>query len=188
MASKSAAMIARKEALIKVGGFDEDYFLYVEETDLCWRIWLEGYKVVLSLKSVVYHISGTTNIVIPHKVNYLVKFHGTKNYILTLIKNLEFRSLIKILPIHIVLWMGIAVYFLIKRRYKSFQYIIYGIIWNFSNLTITLNKRKKIQSTRKINDSYLFSRVLKRKSLTYFIKKLQDDRKIGHDVGWDKGE
>ena len=31
-------MIARREALEASGGFDERFFLFSEETDLCWRI------------------------------------------------------------------------------------------------------------------------------------------------------
>lgn len=34
-AAKSAGMIARKSVLDKIGGFDEDYFIYVEESDVC---------------------------------------------------------------------------------------------------------------------------------------------------------
>lgn len=41
-----AAVLLRREAAEAVGGFDERYFMYVEDVDLCWRLRREGYKVV----------------------------------------------------------------------------------------------------------------------------------------------
>jgi N-acetylglucosaminyl-diphospho-decaprenol L-rhamnosyltransferase len=40
-----ACMIARRDALIKVNGFDERYFLYWEDADLCRRLRQAGYHV-----------------------------------------------------------------------------------------------------------------------------------------------
>lgn len=37
--------VARREAIAELGGFDEGYFLYVEDTDLCRRMWAAGWKV-----------------------------------------------------------------------------------------------------------------------------------------------
>lgn len=39
-------MLARCEALAATGGFDERFFLFSEETDLCWRIKRSGWEVV----------------------------------------------------------------------------------------------------------------------------------------------
>lgn len=40
-----ACMLARRDALAKVGGFDERYFLYWEDADLCRRLRADGYHV-----------------------------------------------------------------------------------------------------------------------------------------------
>ncbi len=39
-------MLARRAALTEVGTFDERFFLYAEETDLCWRLKRAGWEVV----------------------------------------------------------------------------------------------------------------------------------------------
>lgn len=188
LAAKSAGMIARRDILNKISGFDNDFFIYMEETDLCWRIWLQGYKVILIPNSIVYHKFGTSSVVLPEKINYLVKFHGTKNYISTLIKNLEFKNLLKILPIHIVMWLGIAFVFLLKRKFKSTKWILRGILWNFTNYKNITEKRKIIQKQRVVKDEEIFPKILRKRNFGYFIEKLRRRRKVGLAKGWDKDE
>ncbi len=49
------AMLIRRDVFLDVGGFDEDYFIYFEDMDLGWRLWIEGYRVLFSPAAVVYH-------------------------------------------------------------------------------------------------------------------------------------
>lgn len=48
-------MLFRSEAYAKVGGFDERYFMYCEDADICTRLWKAGYKVVGCLSASVIH-------------------------------------------------------------------------------------------------------------------------------------
>lgn len=50
-----ASLLIKKEVLQEVGVFDEDYFLYAEEMDLCYRIRKKGYSLAVSLCSWIYH-------------------------------------------------------------------------------------------------------------------------------------
>ncbi len=52
---KGACLIIRRSLLDDIGGFDEDYFLYREETDLCKRARDRGWKVVYAPGIYVYH-------------------------------------------------------------------------------------------------------------------------------------
>lgn len=54
--ASGAAMLARVSALDRCGGlFDERFFLYHEDTDASLRMRIQGWKVVLEPRSVVYH-------------------------------------------------------------------------------------------------------------------------------------
>jgi len=53
-----ASMIARAEVLRQVRGFDEDFFLYGEEQDLCLRIRRAGYEIGYCPEAVVVHLGG----------------------------------------------------------------------------------------------------------------------------------
>lgn len=181
LAAKSAGMFIRKQTFQKVNGFDPDYFIYLEETDLGWRSWLVGYKVVFCPTSIVYHEFGTSTLILGKKQNsFNSKFHGSKNYILTLAKNLEWQNLFKMLSIHVFLWEGLACYSLLKGNFKSFLWINRGILWNITNIKSTIKKRNEIQKSRKISDKNLFSKVMKKRSYKYFINKAVNKHKVGN--------
>ena len=51
-------MMMRKEVYDKVGGFDEEFFMYGEDLDLCYRIKSAGYKVFYVHRTQVIHYKG----------------------------------------------------------------------------------------------------------------------------------
>jgi GT2 family glycosyltransferase len=51
-------MIARADLIRAIGGFDEDYFLYGEDQELCLRIRQQGYEIGYIGEAVVRHIGG----------------------------------------------------------------------------------------------------------------------------------
>lgn len=53
-----AGMIAGREIVLKTGGFDEDFFLYGEDQDLCLRIRKLGYEIGYIDDAVVTHLGG----------------------------------------------------------------------------------------------------------------------------------
>ena len=53
-----ACMIVRKEAIDEVGVFDEDYFIFLEETDWCFRMYKKSWKVFHVSDAEVFHLSG----------------------------------------------------------------------------------------------------------------------------------
>ncbi len=55
-----ASMMIRRDVLDKVGLFDETFFLYFEETDLCRRATLAGFPVYYVRESVVNHIGSAS--------------------------------------------------------------------------------------------------------------------------------
>ena len=50
-----ACLLVRREAFEDVGGFDESYFMYFEDTDLCERLSEAGWDVVYAPSAVVEH-------------------------------------------------------------------------------------------------------------------------------------
>ena len=55
-----SAMLVRREAFEQVGGFDEGYFMYVEDVDLCTRLRRVGWSVLFSPEVEVVHEVGVS--------------------------------------------------------------------------------------------------------------------------------
>jgi hypothetical protein len=177
--AKSAGMIVRRDVFNRIGGFDEDYFVYVEETDLCWRIWLNGYRVVFVPTSIVYHAFGNEAKLRLSHTKFLSKYHGTKNYITTLIKNLDTWNLLKILPLHIGSWIGITVWHIMRKRLVEASWVTKGALYNLTHFRCIWMKRKVVQSSvRKVPDSYLLPRIMRKPPFTYFFGKLTRPKRM----------
>lgn len=69
-----AFMIIKREAIEKTGAFDEKYFMYVEDTDLCRRLWESGYKVVYYPKMIVFFKGDMKSTSFLWKRNFLNKY------------------------------------------------------------------------------------------------------------------
>lgn len=68
-----ACFLARREALEELGGFDEGYFMYVEDVDLCWRAHRAGWGVVFAPDAEVTHLQGISTARRPYRM--LVAHH-----------------------------------------------------------------------------------------------------------------
>jgi len=55
------AMLVRREAFEAVGGFDEEFFLFSEETDLCRRLWDAGWEVWFAPEAEFTHVAGASH-------------------------------------------------------------------------------------------------------------------------------
>ena len=59
VSANGGAMLARRERLLELGGFDETMFLDFEDIDLCWRAWSRGWSSIHVPEAIVRHRVGT---------------------------------------------------------------------------------------------------------------------------------
>jgi N-acetylglucosaminyl-diphospho-decaprenol L-rhamnosyltransferase len=55
-----ACFLARRSVLDEVGGFDEGYFMFAEDMDLCWRVNRAGWRVGFEPSAEVTHHEGVS--------------------------------------------------------------------------------------------------------------------------------
>ena len=79
-----AAVMFRKSALDEVGYLDEQFFMHMEEIDLCWRLKRHGYRICAIPESTVYHIGGGS---LPYG-NSRKTYYNFRNSLLMMYKNL----------------------------------------------------------------------------------------------------
>lgn len=63
-----AALFVRKTVFEQLGGFDEQFFMYCEDVDLCYRAWQAGWKVVYYPDVVIYHAIGRSTDLVANKM------------------------------------------------------------------------------------------------------------------------
>jgi GT2 family glycosyltransferase len=99
-----AALFLRRAALddVAVDGefFDEAFFAYKEDIDLCWRARLLGWKVLYVPSAIGFHVRGWAGTRLPDRdrVPVAARRHSWKNHYLLLIKNETPRNLLRTLP------------------------------------------------------------------------------------------
>lgn len=152
-----AAMLIKRDAFLRIGGFDPHFFAYFEDVDFCWRAWLYGLKILYVPSSIVYHRFGGTW---GSRTSAKRMFLGERNRLLTAFKNLNRSNLVKALAILIFFNAVRLVSLLRNRRYKSALSILAGDRWIIQNLGSVLHKRRIVQSRRVVSDDFLIKRDL----------------------------
>ena len=142
LAGKSASCMIKRNIFERIGGFDTSFFMFGEETDLSWRVWLAGFKVFFMPYAVTYHAFNTPlKDVKQFYSQKTIHYHGCKNYITMLIKNLEWKNLIWILPKHLLVWVLVGFIFILKLEFQKAGYTFRGIGYNFWHFRAILRKK-----------------------------------------------
>ncbi len=168
--TKGACMMFRKDVLeeVAIDGniFDPDYFAYFEETDMCHRVWLAGYRIVYAHKSVIFHKMGATS---SSMNNTFIQYHSFKNRIRSHLKNFGALWLWTILPVHLLFCELYAIVSYVRGNWALGWSIERAYWWNIRNFSATLRQRKYVQThIRRVSDSHIASHILKRPPLSYY--------------------
>ncbi len=147
------SMLLKKSLFEKMGGFDKDYFAYLEDVDFGWRCWLEGHKTFFIPSSVVYHKYGATG---GKRETPFRVFHVQKNRLTNILKNFSIKNIISGLIISTGFDIIRIAGFLAGGNFELIKAVLKGDYYFLKNIPKTLEKRKKIQKNRKISDSQMF--------------------------------
>ena len=154
----AAAAMVRREEFLSFGGFDEDYFMYLEDTDICWRYWLYGKRVVYVPNSVVYHkFSGTSGV---YRHVLLKVFYGTRNSLFNIIKNYETHNMLLPLSFSFLFHILKTLYFLARFEFNLALSMIKAYCSFLRYMPKMISKREEVQRKRRIKDRYLFDNSL----------------------------
>ena len=167
--ARGASMLIRKNIFDILEGFDEKFYVSFEDVDLGWRTWMIGYKVILTPKSVVYHVGGQT---IKSKKPEIA-FHGFKNQLAMKITNFEPPIAIRNTLLFFIrygfrelkIWCDYKIKgttALTATDYEnkiaekpSFKIITKSILWVLSNPKYLLKKQRQIRFSRKVSTKAL---------------------------------
>jgi len=152
----AAAALYRRQPLLDVGGFDEDYFCYVEDVDLGFRLRLAGHKATYVPDAVVRHVGSATT---GGQHSDFSIYYGHRNLVWTYLKNMPWPLFWLCLPLHIAANIYVVARYALKGRWriviKAKKDAILGIpsMWR---------KRQLVQARRKASVAAIWRMLEKR--------------------------
>jgi N-acetylglucosaminyl-diphospho-decaprenol L-rhamnosyltransferase len=150
-ATVGAALLVRRSIFGELGGFEDSYFAYYEESDLCWRARLSGHEVRVVPGALIEHIGSATTgrIFEPHAVRYL----SFRNRIRTNLSNPSGASLVRIAPLHLLACLAFVGLYAITGRLRSSAAVLQAMWWTVGNRDVWSEQRARVQSARKRPDT-----------------------------------
>lgn len=109
------AAMYRMAAFQAVGGFDEHYFMYLEDVDLGMRLQLAGYSCWFEPSARVQHIGSA---ITGYQSDFSV-YHGHRNVIYNYFKNMPVFLLIVLLPLHVAMNIMVMVVYSFRGKFAS---------------------------------------------------------------------
>jgi GT2 family glycosyltransferase len=139
-----SSMFFKREILEKIGLLDEEYWMYNEDQEIGWRIWLAGYRCVLAPNAVMYN-----------KYEFqrsIKKFYWMdRNRINAILQCYKLPTLLLVLPAFIIMEIGLILYSLktgwFKEKMQVWKYFLTPAKWKY-----IYKARKRNQSLRKVKD------------------------------------
>jgi GT2 family glycosyltransferase len=148
-----AATLYRREALEQVTGLDGDFFAYLDDVDLSFRLHLCRWRGAYVPNAVAYHIGSATLGVPMHP--RIVRWM-TRNQLLLLWKNYPTGMLIRLLP---RIWVYQFLWFAMVLRRGNILSYLRGNLEALGLLGRTLAKRRQVQSQKKLTNRELLQKL-----------------------------
>ena len=138
------SMFFRREALERIGLMDEEYWMYNEDQEIGWRVWLAGYKCVLAPKAVMYSDY-------QFKRSMAKVYWMDRNRIISLLICFKLPTLFLILPAFVIMEIGQIFFALangwLKDKLRVYVYFLQPRTWLY-----LVKARRRNQGLRIIKD------------------------------------
>lgn len=109
----AAAGLYRRDAFISAGGFDEDFFCYVEDVELAFRMRLMGHRCLLVPGAVVHHMGSATS---GGQQSDFAVYHGHRNLVWAYVKNMPGWLFWACLPLHLAMNLVAVCVFILRGK------------------------------------------------------------------------
>jgi GT2 family glycosyltransferase len=151
-----------KDLYIRLGWLDEKFFMYGEEPDLSWRVWIAGDKIVPALTARVHH-RGSASVnpagggkIIENRTSTNTRFLANRNSLLVIAKNSQHLLLLMLLPsAGIIVLEGLFVLLMTRNAAiaKRVSLDVFADCWRLRHHV--LKERKRIRLFRRRGDFWM---------------------------------
>jgi GT2 family glycosyltransferase len=147
---------------LELGMLDEKFFMYGEEMDLSWRIWLSGGRIIFVPKAKCHHRGavavnpeGGTKIV-ENRTSPQKRFLANRNFLLVIAKNCEHILLLMLVSCTALMLAEGLVTLLLTRKWQVTRQTCLEPLADFWRLrTHVRQERRRIRALRRHNDFWM---------------------------------
>jgi len=145
-AISGVAFATRRDVFEAIDGFDEDFFLYLEDVDLSVQAWLAGYRCLYVPRAVVLHDYDKV------EVDTRKTFHVEQGRYLMLLKSFTWRTLLGLLPTlflaELITWG-----WLLCHNPRAVTQKLHAYHWILRHRARLAEKRQRIRARRACPDT-----------------------------------
>lgn len=138
--ASGACMFVKAGLFHEYGGLDDSFFAHMEEIDFCWRMKNQGFKIMYTGKSTVYHIGGGT---LPKKSSRKT-YLNFRNNLSLLYKNLPQDQLFKVIFLRLIMDGVASLKFLFQAGIADFLAVMRAHLHFYRKLPQLRKKRSNI--------------------------------------------
>ncbi|MDO8667789.1 MAG: glycosyltransferase family 2 protein [bacterium] len=142
--ASGCSLAIKKEVLDKIGGYNEEYYMYHDDIEVSWKVKLAGYKIVLAPKSIVYHKYEFSR-------SMTMVFYMERNRYITVLAFYKPLTLLLILPAMILMDLGVLMYSLAGGWFKV-KLKVYGYFLKAESWKKIIKFRQELNSIRRLSD------------------------------------
>jgi len=155
-AAGSTSMLVDRKKALEIGGFDKDYFVYLNDFEFSLRMRLAGYRCLSCPQSIIYHKGGNPAVSYRGSGQYprLRAFYIFRNRWFTILKIYSPKTIILCLPALAVYELAIIGMASTRGLLLTYLKALFSVI---KSLPAIYEKRKPVQAMRKIPDSELLT-------------------------------
>jgi GT2 family glycosyltransferase len=163
----------------QVGMFDAEFFMYADEVDLSWRVWLAGHRIV-GIPSARVHHRGAINAnpaggarTVEFRTNDQKRFFTNRNCLLTLLKDGQHLIVLGVLPQVLLLALETAVGCVLLRRLSFAKNTFWNVLKDCWRLRHHVRaEHKRIAAFRRHGDFWMLCFFRLKPNRWYEIQRL----------------
>jgi GT2 family glycosyltransferase len=119
---EGCAYLIERKLFEQLGGFDPEFFMFADECDLSWRVWISGHKAV-AIPAARLHHRGAAQVnpqgggkVVESRTSDNKRFYANRNNLLVVLKNAQhILLLLSLFQAALLLLEAVASVFLVRR-------------------------------------------------------------------------
>ncbi len=173
--------LIRRSLFETIGCFDTEFFMYADETDLSWRLWIAGGRAVAVPSSRLHHRGAVAvnpkggGTVVELRTSDSKRYYSNRNALLVISKNAQHILLLQLVTLTFMLTAEALFMLVVTRRWSLIRRAYLGAYTDWWRLRgHVLAERRRVRKFRKRSDWWMLRFLRLRPNRWYEVARLRE--------------